>query len=385
MQIVFLMMTISLLTVYLIYLNNELWLVRYAKIMCFVLPVLYCFIDLPSEFDLYRHYEIFESLNNYSFIDVASNQTVWEAQQKEGPLYIIGMWTISGILPKIFLPYIVGVIVYISGVYILSDCKKRYKISNFAYGVSIIVLFLLTDFVSVTGIRNIFCSTVFVWLLYRELIIKKNVILVYIGYIVLCTIHSITLVYVLVRLMIFIYTPKRLGLFILGIVLIIYELPELVINYGMQILQLPVLGNIIWLYYKYSNNFAGNSILVGKQITYLMLYLYGVILVLKLDKKINENENIKRILEFTLIFLIFTLGLYHLYDMFSRSSFLVIPLICLLEEVYLDSFIDTEKITVFSGNVCSLLLYILGGVVFLMLALYRFIYQYLPLTDYFIL
>ena len=305
------------------------------------------------------------------------------------PAFIIYMWLIAQthlIRLSVFIP---GVAVYCFEVRMLSDYKKRYQCNNNSYLISVVTYFLMTDFVSITGIRNVFSYTCFFFLLYLELVENKNKLLIYALDLLLCLVHPTVLILFTVRLLVYLF--KGFGAYLISIVIIgtltlsaaVYE------KYNGILYRIPVIRDVTWLYYKYVNNYTGGKIRSGAVLVSVLVYVFGLLLALKLLNEVKNDKKKLSIIKFGTIIFLFSLSVFHQYDLFVRLMYVCVPIISLMILIDYEEYEDDNLFKVrftgesYASSFYSMLTYIMGMMAILLFVLYLFLFQYMPITRYF--
>lgn len=297
----------------------------YILISAIVLPCLYFFIEPSNEYDLSRHYEMFELVRNYKFADLTSTGNYALTMYfEEYKAYIILLWVISRLNIRELLPVLTGVVVYWLEFSLTSKILKKYSAEKWKYVLGYSLCVLLTDFLAISGIRNMLAVVACTYFIYMDVVEKKNRILCWVMYLLCASIHPVCVVYIAMRLCLIIIN-RYTGLLIkLGIVFgftvvpFIYPYIEEVIN------GIPILNEAMRLFFNYS---LRTDTVIIKSTFYSNLLLYammGIVLIVY-HKIVKEEKN--KMFEYTVISLLFTIGSINQYDIFVRYRMAVVPLI----------------------------------------------------------
>lgn len=298
----------------------------YMLISAILLPCLYFFIEPSSEYDLSRHYEMFDIVRSYKFKDLTSTGnyalTIYFEEYKA---YIILLWIVSRLNIKELLPVFTGIIVYCIEFGLANKILKQNSAEKWKYVLGYILVILLTDFLAVSGIRNILSVVACTYFIYLDVVEKKHRILCWIMYIICASIHPVCVLYIVMRLCLILIT-KYTGLYIkVGIVFGFTVLPLIYPYIEMYINNIPILSEAMRVFLNYVTR--TDTVLI-KSTFYSNLLLYVLLgILLFLYSKIEKREERDSMFEFAIISLLFTIGSVNQYDIFVRYRMVAVPLI----------------------------------------------------------
>ena len=176
-----------------------------------------------------------------------------------------------------FLPAVVTSVQFYLGFKIFNKTCKRFDVS---YRQEIII-FLSILFVRelrwmISGIRNQLAFTIAIYVLYKDLEEKKNIIICMIAYILCGMIHQSAYVVVALRLLLLIPFDR-----LKAIIAVLLLLWSNMLSYGVSILakyiNIPIINSILWKITIYTDN-AENNINVVLRSYYVMAMISNVLL-----------------------------------------------------------------------------------------------------------
>lgn len=361
-------------------------LVFYCTLVCMLLPSIYFFISLPSAFDLSRHYEYFNILESMSFEELFNNNdSIVSLLLKNEPIYVFGVWGISRLHIKELMPVIVGIITYSIPTWILLSIKRNTNASLLAFSSAFVFIMLTTDFIAISGIRNILAASIFIYAFYNEYVLQRRQVLSILMYALSFLIHSSMIIFIGIRVLHIFYKNFKIliNIFLFAVFSI---LPLMLSDLYILFAKIPKFVMILRTYENYYRGWTGNFDRRGAQICSLVLYSMGMVLAIYLKHKYDKNPQICRITEFYTMSFLFILGSIQQYDIFIRFRFISIPLTSMLvlfffSENKFKSILRISGTTIKNARFrCVLLLSLLLSVI--MQASYYFLFSYYPITQY---
>lgn len=293
-----------------------------------ILSALYLWFNPPIDYDLYRHYLTFESMKNVSFQDLFDNQYIFDNNllneySKVSKVYIIILFVMSRIGIKQILPWIVGVIIYTVASKMIWQTGSDLNSNKTAILFAFFFLYCCLDFRSVSGIRNMLAFILFSFVLYQELIQKKNKILCWILYLLICGIHMSCVIFVGLR-MVLLIGKRWIKIPVMFICLFLYSFSEIIADFLTKFSEIPYLNA---LRLQIEGYLIGRSEYNPKGIFIYLIIEVGVIF---LYLEVYKNKRFKKYVgqygEYCLYVVIFALGSIRNYDLFVRSNIIIISL-----------------------------------------------------------
>lgn len=184
-------------------------LLRYMIFAIVCISGLLFFFNPPVEYDLYRHYEALQAVRKIDlwtllFGDLKTTNRLIAIYREESLIYLIYLYFIGLLQNDGFLPVITGIIIYGCAAKLIALTSKDLgdEVDDWKLAFCFLFFLFINDFRSVTGIRNMLSFTLFAYILYFDLVKKKNPILCWISYALLLGIHSGVIILIAVRLMV---------------------------------------------------------------------------------------------------------------------------------------------------------------------------------------
>lgn len=368
---------------------------KYFKIYMYftaiVLSSIYLFFVPSYKYDLYRHYGIYESFEDFTLSEMFQDgNDVIRLYVAQYPVYTIILLFLSRFHIKELLPFLTGVIVYSLSFNMLSNIENdvKKKVPFWQIRIGYVVILLCYNFIAISGVRNILASVIFAYTLYCDLTKKKSPLFCGIVYVLCIFIHATAGVYLMLRIAMLAYKkigklPIAIGVFsIFFITGTFYE--ELYDVFG----NIPGITTLLKLFHDYTNG-SGGTVLLGNLYMCIGLYLVTFMTCI-FAKKYCFRDNIElakydRIADYTILLVLFAFGSYSQYDIFARCSMIVLPLYSIIL-VLVIRYMQPVRITHITGKKMSIVLMYAGVMVvsFVVLScycIYNFSAKYFEVTD----
>jgi hypothetical protein len=302
----------------------------YSCVVNIVLVSLYFFIDPPVEYDLYRHYQFFDTIKHLDIWNMFSSDAInkyavssFTADAcfkyiKLNPLFYIISWCISRFGVKELLPVIIGLITYSNYTWIIYDFAIKKRNDKVSYIVAYSLVLLLMDFRGVSGIRDFWASSVFALAIYFDFILKKSKKSL-IFYLMSISIHYLYLIYFLVRILYIWY--KNVGKIYLNLILLFgLSLIQIVSQIAVRYFSLnSYVGRIINTYNFYMNKESeihnGGTIIMS-----YLLYVVALLIGIYIIKKVDKQHEYKCLYNYYIMLFLFTVGVFSQYDLIIRFT-----------------------------------------------------------------
>ena len=314
------------------------YLKMYFVFAAFALSMLYFFARPESEADYYRHLIFLRSVKNISWADIISMRQgsygyeMTDLYIQRYPLFCIYSKIMSAFPENFYLMPVCFVIYVIPIKFVVKENQAGNKITSIlAYSFYLMCI----NFVSVSGIRNIFVAVAFCYVLYEELIEKKNIIACWICYGLLCLIHSYGFMLLFFRMLLLI-TNRVTKYVIAAFALIAYGLVVNRVSFVTELLEqfggnfmIALLDAAVNRGIEYSAYLSDDRWKLKAMAMFFywlgafFIFIYYVCSDVIHDKR---NSGYRRMLEFYLYFFLFTISAYSQFDIFARGQMFIIPL-----------------------------------------------------------
>lgn len=311
---------------------------------------LYVFLEPTINFDLFRHYEIYDYVSKCSWREIFNinrdynmsySALLYNIYTETSPIYIMYIFILSRVAGKKLLIFVTTMIVYGIPMSIIYSIGKKFKLSNLNINISVIFLLLCINYLDVSGIRNILAISIVLLGLFWDLFERKKRILACALYVIGVLLHNSVIILVMLRMILLIKNKfwRRFS-----IILVIGAIPISVIAYksGVYITGNGFVSNLFNSILEKLYNFViGNG---GS--TYIRSLGFGTIVFnyvsrgigivaafLICDKKGLNNKNsfcheitlkIENYRYFLTLLFVFSLSCLVQYDMFVRINMFII-------------------------------------------------------------
>lgn len=302
----------------------------YFMIISLVFAIL-AFIYVPNNrMDLYRHYNMLEMCRQYGFDYIINSNDYKNLPIAAIYMYVISMFKLNG-----FLPFITAYIVYKLSLNLVYYSGIRYNISRKSMLLTAYFFIGTSNYMGIiSGIRNPLAITIFIYLLYWEIIERRYVKFCWIGYILVCFVHLSVFILLFFRILLLVY--NRYSKFLIKILIFGWSLflPSIlkIANYFNNI---PIVNYIISKVNSYDIREA-NAVADVKvyTIVYSTLLITCIFIAFTYYKKYRKSEKNKQIVKYFNMFIIFSLFVigsisqYHLFVRMNRALALMsIPIL----------------------------------------------------------
>lgn len=211
---------------------------KYSSIILILVAAGYFFYTPPSQDDLYRHYLMLDEIHEYGINFFDTTNHYWD----ENPVYVMFLAFVSIFQANPFLPFFTGIIYYLVSLYgiYLSSLKDGIYQREI---LGSILLLISTNYISISGIRNILGAGIFLIGIYFDLIQKKKI--GYFYYVIASLIHSSMFIYLFIRILLFFYRGKKKIL----VLVLMFVFPLLLTYFSNSLYgavdNLPIIGSAI--------------------------------------------------------------------------------------------------------------------------------------------
>ncbi|WP_294782891.1 hypothetical protein [uncultured Eubacterium sp.] len=353
-----------------------------------ILSCLYLGFVPPRDFDLYRHFELFNTIKKMSFKELFFSDYKGNSAQMADYIdsakgYLFYLFAISRLKIKELLPVVTGIITYGLLFNRIKNIARDFVMPNYcmALGISIVLIFI--DFRDISCIRNILAYVIFAFAIYQDLVKKKRQVFCFIIYILLCTFHMACLILLAIRLLLLLSNKYLKGL--ATILLIgIFPMGEVIMNFVGKFSGSAYLSRLAYKIHVY--RFGRTEYNWHGAIMFFLILAVFFVGFLYVQKNIREIR-IKNYSTFCIYVIAFTLGASSQYDILLRNIELIVILLLPHMMLFVQKFVDFKnghlliKCNSLGGNVYFIVFMIcsLATLVF-----YSWI-AYIPMNQYFMI
>lgn len=293
-----------------------LWPIAFISVA--LLSVSFLFFHPTIADDLYKHYIVLDSIRNADL----SFYYLTEEFEKQSPVYFLYLRIISLFNNDAILPVISGIISYSLLLICIKNLFKDYDVM-WPQKLCIILLILMTRLIDISSIRNILASSLFIFGLYYDLIYHKKYSIIF--YILACLIHSLGFLYLTIRVLLILY--NKFNKYIMGLLFIAGFTLISMYNTKLSILfsSFPIISGT---FDRLGTYLSGVGLENDRIYTYVYLGIYIITLLFAnfTEKKIDINNKLLQLYNYTVIFTLFTFGSILQRETFNRARFILIPL-----------------------------------------------------------
>ncbi len=293
---------------------------KWATLVFVMLSLLFFFYEPSKTDDLYRYYNVLEAVRSESM----EASGLLETYKMENPLFIPYLYVISLLKNNSFLPVITGIICFLLFLWLI---KRTFSDEYGEHWQIVICLWLylfLTRLMDVTGIRNILSSAVISVALYLDLVEndKKSIFLYVIG----ALIHSMGLVYIVLRLILLIY--NNVNRIIVPMLLVSASaILTYLSKYIVKILSSSLIGSSAYeRLLLYMNNQSNMTINTKYRLLYSVIYIFVLIICYIYSSGFDECEHLRKLSDYTILLVFFTFSFFGQRELFNRERLLIVPL-----------------------------------------------------------
>lgn len=338
----------------------------FAGVIIVIFSILYLLFEPTAEFDLYRHYEIYDIIKDLSLREaLAGNQSLlyntsgllYNIYAESSPVYILLVFLLSRFFPHKAIIVFSILIVYGVPMYIMRDIGRKNNIAKQYINLSYVALLFLINFVDVSGIRNTMASSLVFLAVYSDVYKKRRNIGVIAIYIMSALIHNSVLLVIAIRLLLLI-KQKFLRRILTGV--LFFSVP--LVSY-LQSIGFSFGGGMIGNFLNYTlaklNDFiigGGSSVNIISTATVVINYCIrgcGILVIYlvysEIKKRIqSEKYGLEEYGHFAMYFFAFSISSVTVYDMFVRLQYFAVFMGAALLPIYMEKAVG-KRITCFKG------------------------------------
>lgn len=345
------------------------YLKRYMLISAICISSLYFFFIPPVYYDLSRHYELLHILRKLDLKSVLfgteelSNQLLNEYKDLS-KVYLVYAYVISQFGIDSLLPAITGVIIYsvVSKIIVMTAEDSGQTIEDWKISFCFFFLLMMTDFRTISGIRNMLSYALFSYVLYMDLVKNASKIWCFIAYFLIANIHSSVYVLIVIRLLSStnIIFSKWINMVVL---FLSYSFLDTITQLLSKMTAIPMVQSLLAKILLYGDGggsqyiYRRAAIRLFQMIVYLSVSLY-------VKKNMYLQKKYSQYYVFYIYVILFTFGAIRQYDFFVRNNvllyFMFFPfLLSFLKNAvgsYPHELIASDHATMGIGVVCNYML-----------------------------
>lgn len=326
----------------------------YQVIACFLISSVYFFYTPPQADDLFRYYNLFDIVKGLSLSQLLRSQfTVSDwlynylltDYMRNSKTFMAILFVLSRTGIKQLLPVFFSLLTYIPLVLVISDIGKTQRYSRESMCICFGVMLACIDLRFLSALRNMAAYSVFVSLLYVDLVKEKKRFLCFVGYILMCELHMSCVLLLGIRFVVMI-TNKRFQYVIVAIMLSLFiftkQIADIINTFFGSIGFLSRLAQRMVDYNIGRTNYNVNGALffMGSILVCIVFYMLT-----KDKRKVKANYQLYG--KVYVFFCAYTVGSILQYDVLTRSCQLI-AMMCL---PYIMAFADDITINCYSITV----------------------------------
>ena len=367
---------------------------RYMLFSSVCIASLYFFFIPPVYYDLSRHYELLHIISKLDLRTVIfgteelSNQLLKEYMDNSR-VYLIYAYIISQFRIDALLPVLTGVIIYsaVSRIIIMSTEDIEGDIEDWKIAFCFFFLLMLTDFRTISGIRNILAYALFAYVLYYDLVRNAGKLKCFLAYFLIANVHPSIYILIVFRLLTSIsnIVPKWI---IMVAVFLSHSFMDVIIQLLTRMANVSLAQSILDKFNFYVVKGGTHYVFIRAAVHFILIVVqFAVFLYVKrnhyLQKKFIHYG------DFYFFLILFALGAIRQYDIFVRSHMLI----CFTIAPFLLSFLKNSvgeypnelilsKYSIIGFSEVCVYLMCLAAIVLSMIMYYRGFYR--PMDSSFI-
>ncbi|WP_294143623.1 hypothetical protein [uncultured Clostridium sp.] len=306
----------------------------YMYIAIFALAGLALFMWPDNKYDLYRHYLTLEKYRTLNFSQVLNltersvGTTITEQAVDNYisayPVYSTFAWFISKIGIYQLLPFLTIFIIYILPVYRIQEiAKKRRYFSRVTAILFILMLLSNNYFFMLSNIRQPLASAIFAFVLYEDLVNKRNKLFCFVAYIMVCFIHSSGYMFLGLRIVLLFYNQYTRYIIYPGIFV-----SHTILTIACKRVMMWGSGMLAVAAGKYIRYTTGRANIDGSHVSYKLLIMYLIVffVVVFFVKMSSQAVLYNRYASYIFLCITFCMTMTGQSEIFNRFEFLIVPL-----------------------------------------------------------
>ena len=310
------------------------YLKRYMFFSAICISSLYFFYTPPMAYDLSRHYEFLHKIRNLDLRTLLSGEHessnyVLNEYMDNSKVYLVYAYIISQFRVDALLPVITGIIIYgaVSKIIIMSAEDVGGDIEDWKIAFCFFFLLMMTDFRTISGIRNMLAYALFAYVLYKDLVRNANKLFCFFAYFLFANIHTSITILIVIRLLLGLekISPKWV---LMILAFLAFSFLDIIIQPLSRMADVPFIHSLISKINNYGHG-GGTSYVLRRGVIRLFLTLIYLLLYLFVKRNKYLPDLYQKFSDFYLYYLLFTLGAIQQYDIFVRSNiilyFLIFP------------------------------------------------------------
>lgn len=307
----------------------KMYLKRYMLLSAVCISSLYFFFTPLPGYDLTRHYELLHILRRLDLKSVLSGtekiaNRLLRQYTEYSRLYLIYAFLISKLKIDAFLPVITGTIIYasVSSIIMMSAEDFGEEIESWKISFCFFFMLMLTDFRTVSGIRNMLAFSLFAYVLYYDLVRNAGKFWCFLAYFLLANIH--TSIYLLIVIRLLTSLGKIVPKWILMVVSFVSQsFLDSIIQFLTRVGDVPLARSLLEKINIYVIS-GGTQYIMIRGAAHFILILIQMAIFFYVLRNQYLNKKFKHYGDFFLFTILFALGAIRQYDIFVRSYMLIV-------------------------------------------------------------
>ena len=305
------------------------YLKRYMLFSAVCISSLYFFFIPPVYYDLSSHYELLHILRQLDLKTVLSGtKNITNRMLSEyidsSKLYLIYAFLISKLENNAFLPVITGSIIYasVSSIISMSAEDVGKEIEGWKVSFCFFFFLMLTDYRTVSGIRNMLAFSLFAYVLYHDLVRNAGKIWCFLAYFLLANLH--TSIYLLIAIRLFTSLSKIVPKWIIMVVVFISQsFVDVVMRFLTRMANVPLAHSLLGKMNIYMGG-GGTDFVLIRGVAHFILIAILTAVFLYVKKNQYVHKKFSHYGDFYLLLILFALGAIRQYDIFIRSYMVIV-------------------------------------------------------------
>ena len=200
---------------------------KYFLASCFVASTMLACYTPPETDDLFRYYQLFDIAKNLTAKDFWSynfHTSDWLLNYlltdylNNSKMFAAILFLLSRIGIKQLLPFVFSILTYIPVILLLFQACEDQNASKRDMCICFFVALACIDLRFITALRNMAAYAWFCYILYLDLVKKRNTILCFVGYLLLCELHMSCIALLFIRAIVLIFNKHMRVLIVVALV-----------------------------------------------------------------------------------------------------------------------------------------------------------------------
>lgn len=369
----------------------------YFVISAFLLSSFFFFYVPPKADDLSRYYDLFDAMKKMSLSEVLNREIVtsdWLTKYlfndylSNSKAFMVIVFLLSRTGIKELLPFTFSLLTYIPIFLTLVKVGEDNKLSKSSICMVYIIMLACIDFRMVSMLRQLSAYSLFVYVLYDDLIRNKNKVLCFILYLVICQLHMSCVILLGIRLILNIKHLKPVFVLVFASMFALSKLIIYILNTFFY--QIPFMLRLAQRISNYNlgrtnYNYNGAVFFWGCIFVVITIYVY----IRQKSYLIRKNVLFG---DFLVYVLAFTIGSIRQYDVLIRNTKLLIMLMIPFFAIFLSKYVKIgnggirikESGTQEECTYVNTSVFCLSLILTLISFLFYTLFSYAPMQEFFV-